>query len=120
MEPFKPRPRVGPEAKLQEQIVALLRARLWVVKETHGNIYQFGFPDIFATHKMYGARWIEVKLPSGSKLTKAQMKDFPEIHENGSPIYFMTAASEHAYQRLFKPSDFWTVFVALGGQPKCS
>ena len=75
MEPFNPKKfkGKGPERVIQDAIIKMLRYKGWHVMETHGNIYQKGFPDLFACHSKYGHRWIEVKLPEmrGSKFTAA-------------------------------------------------
>jgi hypothetical protein len=77
---------------------------------THGNMYQCGFPDLFATHAKYGARWIEVKLPDmkGSHFTQAQLEYFPKLCANGSGVWIMTAATEMEYQLLFAKANWWT------------
>lgn len=113
MDSFNPRKAKGPEAEIQDAIVAMLRARLWYVQETHGNVYQSGLPDIFATHRNYGFRWIEVKRRSGSRLTNAQKSCFPQIVANGCPIYFMYEATDSEYLKLMKPSTFQHDFMAL-------
>lgn len=84
---------------------------------THGGMYQSGFPDLYCTHEKYGQRWIEVKLPDmqGSKFTPAQKKHFPELVENGTPIWIFTAASETQYKLLFeRPEgnflDYWLIY----------
>lgn len=70
---------------------------------THGGMYQAGFPDIYATHKEYGGRWIEIKLPDmkGSRFTKAQKECFPLLAENGTGIWILTTVCEHEYRKLF-------------------
>jgi phosphoserine phosphatase len=75
--------------------------------ETHGNMYQRGFPDLYATHHRYGARWIEVKLPKmvGSKFTPAQLECFPKLRANGTRIWILTAATKEEYDKLFKPDN---------------
>ena len=75
--------------------------------ETHGNMYQCGFPDIYATHSRYGIRWIEVKLPEmkGSKFTPAQHEHFPKLLANGTRIWVLTAATEFEYNKLFSPCN---------------
>ena len=106
----------GPEAKVQEAIIKFLRWKEWYVMETHGNMYQRGFPDLFACHSMYGQRWIEVKLPEmrGSKFTPAQMECFPKLCANGSAVWIMTAASEREYECLFKPCNWFTYLNMKG------
>lgn len=92
-----------PEKKIQKAIMLALTKRGWFVKETHGNEFQAGFPDLYATHKMYGPRWIEVKNPTGWKFTTAQKRDYPLFEANGSPIWILM--SEDDIDLLFKPSN---------------
>lgn len=72
---------------------------------THGNEFQSGFPDLYATHYSYGPRWIEVKLPDmkGSKFTAAQWREFPKMVANGTGIWILTGATPTEYSKLFKP-----------------
>ncbi len=108
MEPLILPPKKGPEAIIQERLIEFLEQRGWVVKPTHGSMFQSGFPDLFATHKVHGQRWIEVKLPDmkGSKFTKAQVDTFPLFSQNGSPIWILTGATESEYKKLFQPENW--------------
>jgi len=36
--------KIGPEAIIQKNIILKLRSLKWSVRETHGNIFQWGFP----------------------------------------------------------------------------
>ena len=101
-----------PERKIQKELIKLLELKSWMVKQTHGNMYQSGFPDLFATHKLYGQRWIEVKLPNmkGSRFTKAQLKDFPEFILHGCGIWILTAATVEEYSKLFRPENLTLYF----------
>lgn len=96
-----------PELKIQDRIISMLMSKGWYCKNMHGNMYQSGFPDIFACHSKHGIRLIEVKLPDmkGSKFTPAQMIDFPKMRANGARIWVLTAASESEYAKLFKPDN---------------
>jgi len=109
MMPKQVRDRRGPEKKIQDDLEKFLRMREWFVKSTVGNMYQSGFPDIYATHRKYGIRWIEVKLPNmvGSQWTPAQLEDFPLLRANGTRIWVLTAATEEEYQKLFKQDNLW-------------
>lgn len=104
MEPWKPKLNVheGPEAKIQAAIVKMLRGYEWFVKETHGNAFQSGFPDVYATHALWHQRWIEVKVPEQFSFTSAQMRDYPLFKANGSPIWILTAATDLEYKKLFQ------------------
>jgi len=92
MDSFTPKPKKGPEAKLQDKWILYLRARGWYVKSTHGSLFQSGFPDLFCTHSTYGARWVELKVPwrKGDVFTSAQHIEFPKICANGSGIWVLT------------------------------
>lgn len=107
MKPFVPKATKGPEAIIQEAIVKKLRQLTWVVKETHGNLYQSGLPDLFATHRVYGPRWIEVKNPLKYSWTSAQKIDFPQFVANGSPIWVLVSDEDSEINKLFKPCNLW-------------
>lgn len=115
MKPLKIRSHEGPEAKIQDDIIKMLRHKGWFVKTTHGNIYQWGFPDLFCCHSRYGQRWIEIKLPDmkGSHFTAAQLEDFPKICANGSGVWVLTAATESEYEKLFQPPN-WYQYIRIG------
>lgn len=110
MEPKEPKRygKKGPEHKIQEEIVKMLRYKEWFVKVMVGNSYQFGIPDLWASHYSYGSRWIEVKLPDmkGSRFTAAQLEDFPKICANGSGVWILTGATRSEYLKLFNKPNF--------------
>lgn len=97
-----------PEQKIQKEIVEMLRCKGWFVIKTHGNEFQSGLPDLYATHSRYGARWIEIKRPKGSKLTPAQLDVFPKLCANGSGVWILVAAGEAEYEKLFRKFNWWT------------
>lgn len=96
------------EQLLQSKIKRKLEARGWFVKVVTSNAYFSGFPDIFACHKSYGIRLIEVKLPNmkGSRFTKAQIATFPKLIHNGAGVWILTSDSNHELEKLFKPSNY--------------
>jgi hypothetical protein len=110
MKPRTFKPKEGPEAKIQREVIAMLRNKGWFVKETHGNMYQSGFPDLYATHSLYGSRWIEIKNPEHYSFTAAQLDDFPKFSANGSRIWILTAATEFEYRKLFQPEN-WSYYL---------
>lgn len=114
MKPKQLPPRQGPEAKIRAEIVIFLTHRGWYVKITHGSAYQSGFPDLYCTHKKYGIRWVEVKLPNmiGSRWTDAQREEFPNLSSNGTPIWILTGANEQEYKKLFQPEN-WLEYYLL-------
>lgn len=113
MNKFIPRKtkRDGPEAKIQSDIMNYLTLRDWFVKSTHGNMYQSGLPDLFATHKNYGQRWIEVKNPDGYSFTAAQLETFPKLIAFGSGVWVLVGANEYEYKKLFSPCNYWTYLL---------
>ncbi len=98
----------GPEAIIQRQIINFLTLRGWFVKSTHGNMYQSGFPDLYACKRRYGTRWIEVKNPLSYKFTPAQMEDFSRLTAEGVGIWILVAATELEYKKLFLPPNWWS------------
>lgn len=96
----------SPERKIQDNIILMLTRLKWVVKETHGNMYQAGFPDLYATHAKFGPRWIEVKNEPSYSFTPAQKITFPMFSANGSPIWIMFDATHAEYMLLFKPENW--------------
>jgi len=102
----------GPERIIQDAIILLLRNRGWWVIETHGNMYQRGLPDLYATHARYGGRWIEVKNPGKFCFTPAQLETFPKFTANGTGVWILGAATESEYEKLFKPYN-WKEYLVL-------
>jgi hypothetical protein len=107
------------EARIQADIIRFLRQREWYVKETHGNMYQSGFPDLYCSHSMYGIRWIEVKKPKGYCFTPAQMDNFPKMCANGSGVWIMTEASESQYRFVLTKPCNWHLYVQLMNSRGC-
>jgi hypothetical protein len=90
--------------------------------ETHGNIFQKGFPDLFICHKEYGHRWVEVKVQTAEKnvwgFTEAQREEFPKLCVNGSGVWVITAATEQEYRKLWQPSN-WHHYTLLLKRKNC-
>jgi hypothetical protein len=108
MEPQKGfKPRKQPEAIIQDKICKKLKGLDWFVKETHGDLYQSGFPDIYAFHRSYGQRWIEVKNPNGYAFTPAQLKWFPMFSAVGCQVWILTSDSDEEYKKLFLPENWY-------------
>lgn len=107
MDPIKLRGKYGPEAKIQQDIIAKLMMRGWFAKATHGNEFQVGFPDIFASHTSYGSRWVEVKTENG-KLEDSQHHTFLEFSKRNVGVWILTGNSDWEYNKLFKPSNWYT------------
>lgn len=74
--------------------------------ETHGNLYQRGFPDLYCTHPKHKQRWIEVKNPDNYSFTPAQLENFPLISK-GAGIWILVAATQDEYKKLFQAPNWW-------------
>jgi len=112
MRPLKQRPKRGPEAKIQEDIIKMLKAYDWFVQIMHGNMLQFGVPDLYCCHAKYRARWVEVKNPVSYRFTPAQLEKFPLFSAHGAGIWILTAATESEYMKLFAPEN-WFTYLSL-------
>jgi hypothetical protein len=108
------------ESVIQENIMKKLRWLEWFCKSTHGNLYQSGFPDIFACHVRYGPRWIECKQPDETKsyFTAAQLETFPKMDAAGCGIWVMTTDTDHEYAKLFQAPNWRQYYMKkiLGGR----
>jgi hypothetical protein len=93
------------EKKIQERIISYLRTREWMVEVLHGNEFQSGIPDLYATHPTFGQRMIEVKKATLFSFTPAQIKKFPLLKAHGTQIWILTDATEEQYKLLFKPCN---------------
>lgn len=114
MDPKIARSKRGPEGKIQDDIMTMMRNYGWYVKHTHGSQFQSGLPDLYCTHVRYGARWVEVKLPNmeGSKFTSAQLEDFPLLCAHGAGVWVLTAATETEYRKLFTKFN-WYMYLGI-------
>jgi hypothetical protein len=101
----------GPERIIQDALIDYLRVREWHVMETHGNVYQQGFPDLYAVHYRYRQRWIEVKNPLKFSFTPAQLDNFPIISRVAG-IWILTAATEFEYKKLFGAPNWYSYLPA--------
>lgn len=113
MEPKSFKEKHGKEYYIQRDIIEFLRKRLWYIKSTHGNLYQSGFPDLYCSHHLYGARWVEVKYAEKYSFTRAQLENFPIMEQHGAKIWILTSATEAEYQKLFQKSNWETYYLSL-------
>jgi len=105
-------PTKGPERIIQDDLVKFLELRDWHVMETHGNLYQRGFPDLYCVHDEHKQRWIEVKQPINYCFTPDQKKHFPKISKVVG-IWILTAATEHEYAKLFAQQNWYQYLEVL-------
>ena len=104
------RPKHGPEWHIQKRLKAFLATRNWLVQQTHGNLYQKGFPDLFIAHRKWGFRWIDCKVDGHYSFTKAQQKCWPLWDSYGIGIWILVEANQTEYDKLFAPPnwrDYW-------------
>lgn len=104
--------KMGPEAKIQEKIILKLRGLKWSCRATHGNLYSFGFPDLYVAHRNYGSRWVEVKDPArtGDIFTSAQHEYFSELTHHGVGIWVLTGDDDSEIAKL-QLSPNWTFYL---------
>ncbi len=107
MERFHSKKKGNPEEIIRDDIKKFLELRGWFVKVTHGNMFQSGFPDLFACHPSYGTRWIEVKNPEKFAFTQQQLIDFPQFVSHGCGIWVLVGATQDEYNKLFKACNWW-------------
>jgi hypothetical protein len=113
MKNFKPRKKGRPEAKIQDAIIKKLRYLEWLVKPTHGNAYQSGFPDLFAAHVKYGQRWIEVKNAAAYSFTPAQIEWFPQFSAAQCGIWILVSDSDEEIKKLMAPPNWHTYMKGI-------
>lgn len=105
-------PGKGPERIIQDNLIKFLELRDWHVMETHGNLYQKGFPDLYCVHEKFKQRWIEVKQPVNYSFTPAQKDNFPKISKVAG-IWILTAANDYEYQKLFGLPNWYQYLEVL-------
>lgn len=93
------------ETVIRNSIRAYLKQRGWFVIVTHGNLYQFGLPDLYACRNGK-ARWIEVKQGKRYKFTNAQLYIFPELENQGIGVWVLTDATYEEYAKLFQAPNW--------------
>lgn len=70
----------------------------WFVQKIHGNEFQSGLPDVYAYHRKYGQRWIELKTKTG-RLSQRQITKFAEMNRHGLKVWLLRGPEE--YDLLF-------------------
>lgn len=92
MEPFQARNHnAKPEMAIQRASQVKLRRQGWFSKQIHGNSANVGFPDSFAHHPVHRARWIEYKLPKGSRLERSQAYVFEQFERCRVGVWILTS-----------------------------
>lgn len=119
-QPIKRIPKTGPEGKIQDDIIDKLTSRChcidpihcrthtdknWVCIELFGCAFMSGFPDLYCAHRMFGARFIECKRPTGYSFTPAQIDSFPRLMAEGCGVWILTDASQTGL--VFGPPNWY-------------
>lgn len=111
--------RSNSEKKVRKAITSMLKGLGWGVFLTHGNAYQSGFPDLYAIHYHYGARWIDVKVEGKYSFTNAQKLIWPVWSlKFGIGIWILTGADQEQYKRLFEPPNWLDYWKQPWGDPR--
>lgn len=93
-------------------IIKKLEARGWFCNVTHGNMYQSGFPDVYAMHPVRRlSRWIEVKNPTSFKFTDAQKLWYPRMIASGIPIWVLMGHDDTQLALLNGPPNLEQVML---------
>ena len=95
----------GLEWNIQQRIIKYLQNRGWWVTIITASLYLKGMPDLYATHRVFGQKWIEVKNEKNWHFTTAQKETFPQLLGNGTQIWIMFEADKTNYDLLFKPCN---------------
>ena len=82
------------EAELQRKIRDYLRARGWIVYVTTCGAYMKGLPDLLCFRADVGVRLADVKRPSGSSLTKAQVQVWTDFENAGLGVWILVEPDE--------------------------
>jgi hypothetical protein len=104
------------EQQIQRELVKFLGAREWHVERLLADSFQNGLPDLYAYHRKWQQRWIEVKRPEGYSFTLRQKQKWPQWEKAGIGIWILTDATQEQYDLLFKPPNwraFWRPSFAL-------
>jgi hypothetical protein len=64
---------------------------------------------LYAAHKKYGSRWIEMKKP-GEKLRDTQIEFITDFALAGVGVWVLTDGTPLEYSKLFKPPN-WERFL---------
>ena len=112
MEVKHPNRRRRLESVIQKKIKEALEIRGWTVMVTHGNMYQKGFPDLYAYQRSFGSRWIEVKCPENPTFTPAQLEYFHKMASAGVGVWVLLSEEQDELDLLFKRPN-WHHYLSI-------
>lgn len=99
----------GQKPKLEKEhykdIRTFMQSKGWLLLKITGSIYQVGYPDVYATHKEHGPRWIETKRPESGKLSSEQIEVFTALTAHGAGVWIMETVED--YPNLFGRANWW-------------
>lgn len=108
-----------PEQRVRKEVRYFLENRGWKLFLTHGNKFQKGFPDAYALHPQYGARWIDFKVSGKYSFTLAQKNTWCDWYFNfNTGVYILTGGNQGEYDKLFKPCNFLDYWKNSWGSPE--
>lgn len=106
MDPLAPRKRL--EKDEEKALRLLMEKEGWLVEKTHGSLYMKGWPDLYACHRGFGQRWIEVKLKGQGRLEDSQIKRFTEWRRYGVGVWILTGPDDYG---LLMSRPNWHVWL---------
>lgn len=83
-----------PETDLWRALRTLMQRDGWYVKKMHGSKFQSGLPDVYASHRQFGERWIELKVDNNT-LEQSQISEFGKMSAGGCRIFILRKISEY-------------------------
>lgn len=97
------------ESVCQRRVKAALAKHGWHIEVLSCNAFQKGIPDLYAFKADPGGehhRWIDVKRPKGSTLTKHQCQKWPVWEAIGLGVWILTGSEANPEDILFGPPNF--------------
>lgn len=101
------------ESAIQRDVKRTLQRLGWLVEPFTCNAYQVGIPDLYAFKRVDDEeihRWIDVKRPKGSTLTKHQARKWAVWEGIELGVWVLTGAEADPESVLFGPPnwrDWW-------------
>jgi len=95
--------------ELRPAVIKRLLLNNWGYRIVHGSMYQVGFPDLYCYHKLFGARWVELKMP-GNKLRVSQVKFFSDLSRHNIGVWVCSDPNEIPKLLMNKPN--WIVWMS--------
>jgi len=91
------------ESAIQRDVKYFLTSLGWMVYPTTCGAFMRGLPDLICHHPAHRTRFIDVKRPKGSTLTKYQVQLWSEWEKYDLGVWILTGPDETP---LFKPPNW--------------